>query len=173
MPDGTQALPIALPATSDSSHSVGLLDQDQALDLDQSSNQRTATDAGELRLNDISPAHRPLADALAHLTPQAMSATGILECLQQPALTAAWLAYVLEPANGVRKPAAYLRKQVRRGDYPPLAPPPQQVEPIVPRRPYAASLSHDLYKSPSHPPACTSTVAVAEGRATRWPLDAS
>ena len=57
---------------------------------------------------------------LSKLNPEPMSAEGISECLHQPQLTAAWLAYVNDPDNGVQNPAAYLRRQVRRGKYPPL-----------------------------------------------------
>ncbi|MEM7130385.1 MAG: hypothetical protein AAF702_28935 [Chloroflexota bacterium] len=61
-----------------------------------------------------------LTTILANL-PKPMNPDGIVECLQQPDLCAAWLAYATNPAHGVRNPAAYVRKGVRSGHYPPNA----------------------------------------------------
>lgn len=91
------------------------------LDLEKLSKQVKAVDR-QRSLGDglaIDPIHRPLAVALANLTPEPMTAQGILECLQEPGLTAAWLDYVVDPTHNVHKPAAYLRQQVRRGYFPP------------------------------------------------------
>ena len=73
-------------------------------------------------LNSIDPIHRTLATVLANLQPQPMSPDGIVECLKQPELTAAWLEYASDPGSAVRSPAAYIRNGVRRGAYPPPSP---------------------------------------------------
>lgn len=59
-----------------------------------------------------------LATVLANL-PQPMSPDGIVECVADPVLCAAWLDYATNPNAGVRNPAAYVRKGVRSGAYPP------------------------------------------------------
>lgn len=59
-----------------------------------------------------------LATVLANL-PQPMSPDGIVECVTDPELCAAWLDYATNPDAGVRNPAAYVRKGVRSGAYPP------------------------------------------------------
>ena len=110
---------------------------------------------------------------LSKLNPEPMSAEGISECLHQPHLTAAWLAYVNDPGNGVQNPAAYLRRQVRRGKYPPL-----QAAVCLPisveRRAHeqTRTLPNQLARPAAIAPALAS-LAVAPVAAPRWPLDAS
>ena len=110
---------------------------------------------------------------LSKLNPEPMSAEGIRECLHQPQLTAAWLAYVNDPGNGVQNPAAYLRRQVRRGKYPPL-----QAAACLPipveRRAHeqTRTLPNQLARPAAIAPALAS-LAVAPVAAPRWPLDAS
>jgi len=109
MPDHSQTPAGAMAATPDHTQSVELIDlmMDQK-QSDQRSDQIKALSSGQTN-NTISTQQPALVEALANLTPQAMSPAGVRECLAKPALTAAWLAYVLDPANGVQKPAAYLK----------------------------------------------------------------
>ena len=51
-----------------------------------------------------------------------MDLKGLAEVMAKPELTAAWFAWATDPANGVRKPAAYLRSMVRKGYFPPPRP---------------------------------------------------
>lgn len=164
-----------LTVTPDCSQPSPLLDHDLIYDLvssDQPSDQIMTAGDSQTSAKPMTAAQLGLVNALTKLTPQPMSPAGISECMIQPALTAAWLAYVLDPANGVQKPAAYLRKQVRRGIYPP-----QMIivrsSDTVERSDYAAILSTSTNPSPSPSPTQSSAVAVAQGRPTRWPLDAS
>jgi|GEM_PF-3330103 len=117
------------------------------------------------KTDQINQTDQALTAQLATLRPEAMSATGIEECLQQPELTAAWLAYVTDPANGVRKPAAYLRRQVRQGSFPPQP----ELTLTLPLANHGDSNAYPGYNQP-HAIAATG-MAVAAQPATRWPLD--
>ena len=55
---------------------------------------------------------------LLSLKPEPMDLKGLAEVMAKPVLTAAWYAWATDPANGVRKPAAYLRSMVRLGATP-------------------------------------------------------
>lgn len=171
MPDHSQTPTSAMAATPDHTQSVELIDlmmdQNQS---DQESDQIKALSSGQTN-NTMSTQQPVLVEALANLTPQAMSPAGIRECLAQPALTVAWLAYVLDPANGVQKPAAYLRKQVRRGAYPPPMLMVQSGNSAVERSDYAATLPANPHPTASPTSGQSAPVAVAQSRATRWPLD--
>lgn len=114
-----------------------------------------------------------LRQALCSLSPEPMSEEGVLECLHQPELTAAWLAYIHHPLNAVKNPAAYLRRQVQRGKYPPLQADycgsgtsqrrlDERTRPLVTQPLPAARFAF-----------AASSLAVATLPATRWPLDAS
>ena len=114
-----------------------------------------------------------LRQALCSLSPEPMSEEGVLECLHQPELTAAWLAYIHDPLNRVKNPAAYLRRQVQRGKYPPLQADhrgsgtsqrrlDERTRPFVTQPLPAARFAF-----------AASSLAVATLPATRWPLDAS
>lgn len=164
-----------LTVTPDCTQPGPLLDHDLIHDQvtsDQPSDQIMTAGDSQTTAKTMTASQLGLVEALTKLTPQPMSPPGIRECMTQPALTAAWLAYVLDPANGVQKPAAYLRKQVRRGVYPPQMIIVQSSD-TVERSDYAAILSASANASPSPSPNQPSPVAVAQGRPTRWPLDAS
>lgn len=171
MPDHSQTSTGAVAAMPDHTQAVELIelmtDQKQS---DQGSDQIKALSDGQTN-NTMSTQQSALVEALANLTPQAMSPAGIRECLAQPALTVAWLAYVLDPANGVQKPAAYLRKQVRRGAYPPPMLMVQSGNSAVERSDYAATLPANPHPTASPTSGQSAPMAVAQSRATRWPLD--
>lgn len=171
MPDHSQTPAGAMAATPDHTQSVELIDlmMDQK-QSDQRSDQIKALSSGQTN-NTMSTQQPALVEALANLTPQAMSPAGVRECLAKPALTAAWLAYVLDPANGVQKPAAYLRKQVRRGAYPPQMLTVQLANGAVERRDHATTLPTNPRPADFHLADQPTPVAVAQSRATRWPLD--
>lgn len=173
MPNHSQTVAGALTATPAHTQVVALID----LDLcdhhqpDQAFNQIKTADNSQVGGGTMTTQPSTLIAALANLTPQAMSPAGIRECLAQPALTAAWLAYVLDPANGVQKPAAYLRKQVRRGAYPPQMLTNQSGNGAVERSDHATTLPVNSHPTAFGPSGQPTVVAVAQSRATRWPLD--
>lgn len=171
----TQSADEELTATSDCTQPDPLLDHDLIHDLGtsvQPSDQIMTAGDSQTTAKPMPASQLGLVEALTKLTPQPMSPAGIRECMTQPALTAAWLAYVLDPGNGVQKPAAYLRKQVRRGVYPPQMLIIRSSD-TVERSDYAAILSTNVNPSPSSAPTQPCPMAVAQGRPTRWPLDAS
>ena len=59
-----------------------------------------------------------------------MDLKGVAEVMTKPVLTAAWYAWATDPANGVRKPAAYLRSMVRKGYFPPPRPGDEPDQPV-------------------------------------------
>jgi len=148
------------------------------MDLDRARSQQS--DQGHGASANLQPATDPKLTALRsalhaelkRLAPEAMSDAGIAECLHFPDLTAAWLTYVTNPANGVCRPAAYLRKQVRSGIFPPVGP--------SERNRHAFPTSHHTgfgagparpARAPVAAPVPPAAMALAAGRATRWPLD--
>ena len=92
---------------------ISIHDHDQ---INSSHIQSTAA-AGQPGLGNIEQ-EKHLALILANL-PKPMNPDGMVECLQKPALCAAWISYATNPANNVRNPAAYIRKGVRSDAFPP------------------------------------------------------
>jgi hypothetical protein len=168
LPDTVDRTHVHMAATPDSTHAndVTVEPPDSGMNVNPS---RSQSDLAHRTPTERTAETAALAQALRSLKPKPMNSAGVAECLRAPELTAAWLAWVTDPANGVESPAAYLRSQIRRGHFPPDPAGGRSTHAQRERQQYAAgrtAASSGAYS------AAAAGVAVAAGAATRWPLDA-